>query len=57
MEFFQNKAIFHLTETHKPKEFRLLNIQMDFGNAPMLYQPSRKEKLVLELTKISKHII
>jgi hypothetical protein len=40
----------------KPSEFQALNIKLDYGNSPEPYRLSRREKIALKLTQITKTI-
>jgi hypothetical protein len=40
----------------KPFEFQALNIKLDYGNSPDFQRPSRREKIALKLTQITKTI-
>jgi hypothetical protein len=48
--------VFKQTNTFKPSEFQALNIKLDYGNSPEPQRVSRKEKLALKLTQITKSI-
>ena len=42
--------------TFKPSEFQALNIKLDYGNSPEPQRLSRREKIALKLTQITKTI-
>ena len=44
------------TESFKPSEFQALNIKLDYGSSPEPYRLSRREKIALKLTQITKTI-
>jgi hypothetical protein len=46
-------AIKHPT-TFKPSEFQALKIQLDYGTSPEPLRLSRREKIALKLTQITK---
>jgi len=48
--------VFKQSNTFKPSEFQALNIKLDYGNSPEPQRVSRKEKLALKLTQITKSI-
>ena len=48
--------VFKQPNTLKPSEFQALNIKLDYGNSPEPQRVSRKEKLALKLTQITKSI-
>lgn len=56
MEFKLPDALFKKSDMFKPNEFQALNIKLDYGNSPEPYRLSRKEKLALKLTQITKTI-
>jgi hypothetical protein len=45
---------FKQTNTFKPSEFQALNIKLDYGNSPEPQRLSRREKIALKLTQITK---
>jgi len=50
----QLTPVFKQSNTFKPSEFQALNIKLDYGNSPDPQRASRKEKLALKLTQITK---
>jgi hypothetical protein len=52
--FKQQGAVFKQTNTFKPSEFQALNIKLDYGNSPEPQRLSRREKIALKLTQITK---
>jgi hypothetical protein len=44
------------TEPFKPSEFQALNIKLDYGHSPEPQRLSRREKIALKLTQITKTI-
>ena len=48
--------VFKQQPTFKPNEFQALNIQMDYGSSPEPQRLSRREKIALKLTQITKTI-
>jgi hypothetical protein len=52
----QLPAVFKQQTTFKPSEFQALNIRMDYGNSPEPQRLSRREKIALKLTQITKTI-
>ena len=51
----QQPPLFKQT-TFKPSEFQALNIKLDYGNSPEPQRLSRREKIALKLTQITKTI-
>jgi hypothetical protein len=47
-------AVFNQFNTVKPSEFQALILNFDYGYAPEPYKPSRREKIALKLTKVTK---
>jgi len=45
---------FKQTNTFKPSEFQALNINLDYGHSPKPQRLSRREKIALKLTQITK---
>jgi len=52
----QQAELFKPSNTFKPSEFQAVNIKLDYGNSPEPQRVSRKEKLALKLTQITKSI-
>jgi hypothetical protein len=52
--FKQHSTIFKKQVTFKPSEFQALNIKLDYGTSPEPKRLSRKEKIALKLTQITK---
>ena len=52
--FTQLRAMFKQTNTFKPSEFQALNIKLDYGTSPEPQGLSRREKIALKLTQITK---
>jgi hypothetical protein len=52
----QQPSGFKQQTTFKPSEFQALNIRMDYGNSPEPQRLSRREKIALKLTQITKTI-
>ena len=52
--FTQLGAMFKQTNTFKPSEFQALNIKLDYGTSPEPKRLSRREKIALKLTQITK---
>jgi hypothetical protein len=50
----QHGSVFKQTNTFKPSEFQALNIKLDYGNSPEPQRLSRREKIALKLTQITK---
>ena len=48
--------VFKHSNTFKPSEFQALNIKLDYGNSPEPQRLSRREKIALKLTQITKTI-
>jgi hypothetical protein len=55
-QLLQQTDVFKPSNTFKPSEFQALNIKLDYGNSPEPQRVSRKEKLALKLTQITKSI-
>lgn len=53
----QMMPVFKQQSTFKPSEFQALNIQLDYGHSPEPQRLSRREKIALKLTQITKTII
>jgi hypothetical protein len=47
---------FKQTNSFKPSEFQALNIKLDYGHSPEPQRLSRREKIALKLTQITKTI-
>ncbi|MEI7976975.1 MAG: hypothetical protein WCH92_13410 [Betaproteobacteria bacterium] len=52
--FKHQSSMFKQTNTFKPSEFQALNIKLDYGNSPEPQRLSRREKIALKLTQITK---
>ena len=52
--FTQLRNMFKQTNTFKPSEFQALNIKLDYGTSPEPQRLSRREKIALKLTQITK---
>ncbi len=52
--FTQLGAVFKQTNAFKPSEFQALNIKLDYGTSPEPQRLSRREKIALKLTQITK---
>ena len=52
----QLSPVFKQQSTFKPSERQALNIRMDYGNSPVPQRLSRREKIALKLTQITKTI-
>ena len=52
----QLPPVFKQKPTFKPSEFQALNIRLDYGNSPEPQRLSRREKIALKLTQITKTI-
>ena len=52
--FKQQSSMFKQTNTFKPSEFQALNIKLDYGTSPEPQRLSRREKIALKLTQITK---
>ena len=50
----QIKLLFKQQTTFKPSEFQALNIKLDYGTSPEPQRLSRREKIALKLTQITK---
>ncbi len=55
-QLFQQADVFKPSYTFKPSEFQALNIKLDYGNSPEPQRLSRREKIALKLTQITKTI-
>jgi hypothetical protein len=55
-QFTQHGAVFIHTNTFKPSESQALNIKLDYGTSPEPQRLSRREKIALKLTQITKSI-
>jgi hypothetical protein len=53
-QFSQINPVFKQLPTFKPSEFQALNIKLDYGNSPEPQRLSRREKIALKLTQITK---
>ena len=52
----QLSTLFKQEPTFKPSEFQALNIKLDYGTSPEPQRLSRREKIALKLTQITKTI-
>ena len=52
--FTQLGTVFKQPNMFKPSEFQALNIKLDYGNSPEPQRLSRREKIALKLTQITK---
>ena len=52
--FKQQSTMFKKQVTFKPSEFQALNIKLDYGTSPEPQRLSRREKIALKLTQITK---
>jgi hypothetical protein len=52
--FKHQSSMFKQTNTFKPSEIQALNIKLDYGNSPEPQRLSRREKIALKLTQITK---
>ena len=52
--FKQQGSMFKHPATFKPCEFQALNIKLDYGTSPEPQRISRREKIALKLTQITK---
>jgi hypothetical protein len=50
----QQGVLFNHPTTFKPSEFQALNIKLDYGTSPEPQRLSRREKIALKLTQITK---
>ena len=50
----QLSTLFKQQPTFKPSEFQALNIKLDYGTSPEPQRLSRREKIALKLTQITK---
>jgi hypothetical protein len=50
----QLNPVFKQQTTFKPTEFQALNIKLDYGTSPEPQRLSRREKIALKLTQITK---
>ena len=53
-ELSEQIFMIRLTNTFKPSEFQALNIKLDYGTSPEPQRLSRREKIALKLTQITK---
>jgi hypothetical protein len=54
MQLAEQLKVFKQPNTFKPSEFQALNIKLDYGNSPDPLRLSRREKIALKLTQITK---
>jgi hypothetical protein len=52
----QLSTVFKQQPSFKPSEFQALNIKLDYGTSPEPQRLSRREKIALKLTQITKTI-
>ena len=52
--FKQQSTMFKQQVAFKPTEFQALNIKLDYGTSPEPQRLSRREKIALKLTQITK---
>jgi hypothetical protein len=53
--FFKHQSsMFKQKRTFKPSEFQALNIKLDYGTSPEPQRFTRREKIALKLTQITK---
>ena len=52
----EQSKLFKQQPTFKPSEIQALNIQLDYGSSPEPQRLSRREKIALKLTQITKTI-
>lgn len=50
------QPVFNPQTSFKPSESQALNIQLDYGNSPEPQRLSRREKITLKLTRITRTI-
>jgi hypothetical protein len=55
-QVLQQTEVFKPSNTFKPSEFQALNIKLDYGSSPEPQRFSRREKIALKLTQITKTI-
>ena len=55
-QLLQQTEVFKPASTFKPSEFQAVNIKLDYGNSPEPQRLSRREKIALKLTQITKTI-
>jgi hypothetical protein len=55
-QLLQQTEVFKPSNSFKPSELQALNIKLDFGNSPEPKRLSRREKIALKLTQITKTI-
>ena len=55
-QLLEQTPVFKQQPTFKPSEFQALNIRLDYGNSPEPQRLSRREKIALKLTQITKTI-
>jgi hypothetical protein len=55
-QLWQQTDVFKPASTFKHSEFQALNIKLDYGYSPEPQRVSRKEKIALKLTQITKYI-
>ena len=54
-QHIQQETLFKQQPERKPSEFEALNIKWDYGTSPEPQRLSRREKIALKLTQISKN--
>ena len=55
-QLLEQTPVFKQQPSFKPSEFQALNIQLDYGYSPEPQRLSRREKIALKLTQITKTI-
>jgi hypothetical protein len=55
-QLLQQAEVLKPANTFKPNEFQAMNIKLDFGNSPEPQRLSRREKIALKLTQVTKTI-
>jgi len=53
-QLIQLNPVFKQTNSFKPTELQALNIKLDYGTSPEPQRLSRREKIALKLTQITK---
>ena len=54
MQLAEQFKVFKQPNMFKPSEFQALNIKLDYGHSPEPQRLSRREKIALKLTQITK---
>jgi hypothetical protein len=55
-QLVEQAIVFKQPNTFKPSELQALNIKLDYGTSPEPQRLSRREKIALKLTQITKTI-